>query len=121
MIAIKRKKMKVTINKVLAVAAVLLCAIAGVLFGVFGFGALNIVCSEIVLLPSLVLLMGVDIVNERVSVLVKTIASVVLPVALIANVLMGVFDAGTAAYIIVDGILLVGLFVGTYSMTRLNQ
>lgn len=121
MIAIKRKKMKVTINKVLAVAAVLICAIAGVLFEVFGFGALNIVCSEIVLLPSLVLLMGVDIVNERVSVLVKTIASVVLPVALIANVLMGVFDAGTAAYIIVDGILLVGLFVGTYSMTRLNQ
>lgn len=113
--------MKIQVNKVFLVVAVLVCAVAGVLFSILGFGVLNIICSEIVLFPSLALLIAVDIGNERVSVLVKTISGSVLPVALVANVLMGVFHAGILAYTIADGLLLIVLLAGTYSMTRLNQ
>lgn len=113
--------MKVKVNKVFLATAVLICVIAGVLFGALKFGVLNIVCSEIILLPSLVLLMAVDIENERVSTLIKTISGSVLPVALVANVLMGVFHTGILAYAIADGLLLIVLLAGSYSMTRLNQ
>lgn len=113
--------MKVTVNKVFLATAVLICVIAGVLFGALKFGVLNIVCSEIVLFPSLALLIAVDVGNGRVSALVKTISGSVLPVALVANVLMGVFHAGILAYTIADGLLLIVLLAGTYSMTRLNQ
>lgn len=113
--------MKIKVNNVFLATAVLICVIAGVLFGALNFGVLNIVCSEIVLLPSLVLLMAVDIENERVSTLIKTISGSVLLVALVANVLMGIFHAGILAYTIVDGLLLIALLAGSYSMTRLNQ
>ena len=56
---------KISFNAVMTAAAVLLCVIAGVLFHVLGFGVLNIVCSEIILIPSLILLMGVSIGSER--------------------------------------------------------
>ena len=112
---------KISFNAVMTAAAVLLCVIAGVLFHVLGFGTLNIVCSEIILIPSLILLMGVSIGSERVSMLIKTATSLVVIVALIANVLMGVFNAGPAPYFIIDVVLLVILLVCSYHFTRLNQ
>lgn len=112
---------KISFNAVMTAAAVLLCVIAGVLFHVLGFGTLNIVCSEIILIPSLILLMGVSIGSERVSMLIKTATSLIVIVALIANVLMGVFNAGPAPYFIIDGVLLVILLVCSYQFTKLNQ
>lgn len=110
------------VNVFLTVAAVFICAIVGLLFGVFGFGTLNIVATELVILPAMILLMGISYgEGERVSMLMKTVASVVLPVAFLANILMGVFNAGVSAYIIVDGVLLISLAIGSYLLTRINQ
>ena len=95
---------KISFNAVMTAAAVLLCVIAGVLF-----------------IPSLILLMGVSIGSERVSMLIKTATSLIVIVALIANVLMGVFNAGPAPYFIIDGVLLVILLVCSYQFTKLNQ
>lgn len=110
------------VNIFLTVSAVLICAILGVLFSVFGFDAVNIVSTEIVLIPSMLLLMGLSYEKSgRVSMLMKTVASVVLLVLLVANVIMGCLDAGAAAYIIIDGLLLIGLCSGSYLLTRINQ
>ena len=110
------------VNIVLSVSAILICAITGVRFSVFGFDALNIVSTELVLVPSMLFLMGLSYEkSSRVSMLMKTAVSVVVIVLLVSNVIMGCLDAGAAGYIIVDGFLLVGMSVGCYLLTRINQ
>lgn len=115
------QKNKIELNTPMTIAAVAVCAIVGVLFWLFKFDTTNLVCTEVVLIPATVLLMGVRIGSGRLSALIKTTASLVLAVALAANLLMGIFNATPAVYGIIDGLILVVLFVTTYQLTRLNQ
>ncbi len=112
--------MKIRCNIVLTVASVLISAIIGVLFAVADFGTLNLVCTEIVVAPTLFLLMGATFESHRASMLIKTVASLVLLAALVANALMGVFGAGLAAYVIVDGLLLIIVWLSAYQLDRMN-
>lgn len=110
------------INVFMTVMAGLGCALAGVLFWQFDFGAANVIATEIILIPALMLLFGITFgESEKVTVLVRTVAAIVMTLALLVNLLMGMAHAGTIAYIVVDGFLLLSLSIGSYMVTRINQ
>ncbi len=110
------------VNAVLTGLAVLIAAIVGVIFWASGFDALNIVFSELLILPMMVLLMGVSVSeSSRIVVLQRTVVSVLLFITLIAQVVLGILDAKVVAYVICDGLLLIGLILGLYTLGRTNQ
>lgn len=112
--------MRMRYNLVLTVVSVLMGAIIGVLFAVAEFGVLNVVCTELVVLPTLFLLIGASFENRRASLLIKTVASLALVSGLVANALMGACGAEATAYVIVDGLLLIVVGTSAYQLARMK-
>ncbi len=108
-------------NYVLTALAVLLSVIIGVIMWAFFEDVTSLVCSEVMLLPMLILMMGVSFESSKVTMLIKTYVSIMIFVTVVVNILLGVFDAGIVGNIIFNGLLLFALILGTYLMTRINQ
>ncbi len=108
-------------NYVLTALAVFLSVIIGVVLWILFEDVTNLICSEVMMLPMLVMLMGVSFESSKVTMLIKTYVSFMFFVTVTVNVLLGIFDAGISGNVIFNGTLLFALLFGSYLMTRINQ
>ena len=115
------QKNKISVQWIMAVTSLVVCALAGLLMWKIGFNTANLVSTEVVLVPLLLLLMGMTVGSERVTTLIRTATSVILIVLVIASILLWVFKAGPMACIIINGAIFILMVIVTYNLTRLNQ
>ena len=115
------QKNKISVQWIMAVTSLVVCALAGLLMWKIAFNSANLVSTEVVLVPLLLLLMGMTVGSERVTTLIRTATSVILIVLVIASILLWVFKAGPMACIIINGAIFILMVIVTYNLTRLNQ